>query len=201
MGLLSKLFGDSKARNEAMDMLKEVANAAKNFGEELEKNARKVSESGAQSNVDPFDVDARKNSAQQTASKPDAVPVSPVKKSTGGEAPYGVSWGKHMPDEENQFSFGGSYTQYFEEIFREEFPMYQLEKESAAKGKAMIFTFMQGGRKALVVEILSENSGRKKVRSECAEQGVPYIRYYHDHEGWWNTRNYVVSRTRAALGC
>ena len=31
-------------------------------------------------------------------------------------------------------------------------------------------------------------------------QGIPYIRFYYDHEGWWNTKSYVIRRTSEALG-
>ena len=47
---------------------------------------------------------------------------------------------------------------------------------------------------------MSENSEANKLRSACRAQGLPYVRFYYDHDGWWNTRSYVVSRTRAALG-
>ena len=111
--------------------------------------------------------------------------------------PSGNSWGPVMPAEENQFNYKGSYIQYFEEIFRNEFPAYQIEKEKS--GKITVFTFYSGGVKALVVELLNSNSGRYKLREECRRTGVPYLRYYYDHKGWWNTKSYVIERTRKAL--
>ena len=63
----------------------------------------------------------------------------------------------------------------------------------------VFFTFTQGGRKALVVEIMSESSASQKLKNQCAAEGVPYLRFYHDHPGWWNTRSYVVRRVTDAL--
>ena len=51
----------------------------------------------------------------------------------------------------------------------------------------------------VVVPILPDSSETKKLRRECQAQGVPYLRFYYDHEGWWNTRSYVTRRTRDAL--
>ena len=61
-------------------------------------------------------------------------------------------------------------------------------------------SFWQGERKVLVAELMSERSEANKLRSACRAQGLPYVRFYYDHDGWWKTRSYVVSRTRAALG-
>ena len=47
---------------------------------------------------------------------------------------------------------------------------------------------------------MSENSEANKLRASCRAQGLPYVRFYYDHDGWWNTRSYVAGRTRAALG-
>ena len=30
-------------------------------------------------------------------------------------------------------------------------------------------------------------------------QGIPYLRFYYNHEGWWNTRSYVTRRIANAL--
>ena len=35
-------------------------------------------------------------------------------------------WGELMPKDENQFAFKGTYKEYFEKIFREEFPEYSF---------------------------------------------------------------------------
>lgn len=105
-----------------------------------------------------------------------------------------------VPAEENLFSFNGPYFLYFEKIFTEEFPQYRVEREAAKGRKAVIFTFWDGARKALIVEVVGETSSAKKLRADCQAAGIPYLRYYYGHRGWWNTRSYVVNRTRAALG-
>jgi hypothetical protein len=114
----------------------------------------------------------------------------------------GVSYGRKKPAEENQFDYKGKYTEYFEKVYREEFPEYdiQIDKETDNWNKVSVITFYSGENKALVVELLSETSKRKKLRSECADNGIPYLRFYYDHRGWWNTRSYVVDRTKKALG-
>ncbi len=115
-------------------------------------------------------------------------------------SPSGFSWGEEMPNEENQFNFNGTYTQYFESIFRAEFSNYRIEKTAPGGSNRTVYTFYSGDRKALVTEIMSQNCSAKKLRRDCEAAGIPYLRYYYDHHGWWNTRNYVVTRTRAALG-
>ncbi len=47
---------------------------------------------------------------------------------------------------------------------------------------------------------MSETSSAQRVRKACAAENVPYLRFYIDHDGWWNTRSYVTGRIRAALG-
>ena len=110
----------------------------------------------------------------------------------------GESWGELMPAEENQYNFNGTYVQYFEDIFRMEFSQYRVEKEDDKS--AVVFTFYMSGEKALVVEILSEKSVRYRLRRECEESNLPYLRFYHNHHGWWNTRAYVIKRVKTALG-
>ena len=111
----------------------------------------------------------------------------------------GGYYGKQRPAEENQYNFKGTYVQYFEKVYTEEFPEYRIEHEEENKLKSSVFTFWKDGEKALVVELLSETSARKKLRQECADNNIPYLRFYYNHKGWWNTRNYVVSRTKDAL--
>ena len=110
------------------------------------------------------------------------------------------SWGPKMPDEENQFNYPGTYLEYFTKIFETEFPEYTIEcSTGTGRRPVTVFTFWDGFKKALVVELLSQSSDVRKQRNICAKQGIPYLRYYYDHKGWWNTRSYVISRTRAAL--
>ena len=84
-------------------------------------------------------------------------------------------------------------------FFRNEFPEYALQKETVRDGRAVIYTFQKNGETALVVELMSERSNAQKLRKSLRGTGTPYLRYYYDHEGWWNARAYVVQRTRNAL--
>ena len=114
-------------------------------------------------------------------------------------SPSGFSWGERMPDEPNQYNFNGTPRQYFEQIYRAEFPGYSLAVATPKGPNYTVFTFYQGDRKALVVELLSKNGGSTKMRTQCRMSGVPYLRFYYNHYGWWNTRAYVVTRTRNTL--
>ncbi len=178
MGLFSKLFGNDeeakKAKSTLEDMLKAVAGAVE----------------------------------KKPAEKPVEKPVSSSGMTVGGgsipaqvkpASPSGESWGEEMPAEPNQFNSGLRFDQYFEGIFRTEFADYTLQREDFQDGKRVVFTFVKDGRKALVVELLGKNSSAVKIRKICRGQGIPYLRYYYDYDGWWNTRAYVIKRTRAAL--
>ena len=197
MGLLSKLFGNSEAGDAAKDLLKEVGKAAKALGEELEKSAKTIQNKAeeVQGKTNPFEPSAHapENSSAKTA------PVQTGSRTAGSHTPAGVSWGEEMPEEENQFSYDGTFVEYFEQIFRTEFPCYQVTRKTEQDGKTVIFTFRKGVREALVVELLSQRSERKKLRSDCEANGIPYLRFYYDHDGWWNTRSYVVNRVAGAL--
>ncbi len=46
---------------------------------------------------------------------------------------------------------------------------------------------------------MSESCEAKKFRDDCVRAGTPYLRFYYDHDGWWNTRSYVAGRIRGAL--
>ena len=63
----------------------------------------------------------------------------------------------------------------------------------------MVYTFFEGERTALIVELLSRKSDSKKLRQSCRLQGIPYLRFYYDYDGWWNTRAYVDERVGKAL--
>ena len=104
-----------------------------------------------------------------------------------------------MPQEENQYNYPGTYTQYFLDIFTQNFATYRVSHETVRKGKATVFTLWSGEQKALVVELMSENSSAQGIRNNCQKEGVPYLRFYYNHEGWWNTKSYVIERTRKAL--
>ena len=170
MGLLSKLFGD---KNGLGEILSEVTNAIKQESVNLHESEQK---------------------------KTTAAPVETVRESAVKNGPSGFSWGPDMPAEENQFNYKGTYKEYFDNVFRSEFSTYKIESADANNGRSTVFTFWDGSRKALVVELLSEKSSAYKLRTDCKAEGVPYLRYYYDHHGWWNTREYVKQRTRNALG-
>ncbi|MBR0509098.1 MAG: hypothetical protein IJJ85_03190 [Clostridia bacterium] len=175
MSLFSKLFGDSKNADDALNALK---NAAKSVADAAEKAAKE-----------------NLNAPRQNASAPAARPAAPAANAWEEDDPW-----EKMPEEENQYSFNGTYVQYFDKIFREAFPAYDISHAPDPRMRATVFTFMQGGRKALVVELKSENSSAQRLRNECQAAGIPYLRFYYDHSGWWNTRSYVEGRTRKALG-
>lgn len=121
--------------------------------------------------------------------------------------PSGWSWGETMPDEENQYNFSGTYDQYFDTVLRQAFPEYDItmEDEDRRHGaysklyQAKLVTFRKDGRTALMIELMSRHSSRNKMRMECMKAGIPYLRFYYDYHGWWNTKSYVTERTRRAL--
>ncbi|MBQ7475672.1 MAG: hypothetical protein IJS78_07130 [Clostridia bacterium] len=115
--------------------------------------------------------------------------AAPVREDTYG----GDSVWDRMPAEENQYNFGGTYSEYFESLFRSEFPAYRFEKTPVGGSGRLVYTFY-GSSRALVVELMSERCSAYKVRNDCRRDGVPYLRFYYDHAGWWNTRSYVVGR-------
>lgn len=102
--------------------------------------------------------------------------------------------------EVNQLNSGLSYVDYFAKIFREDYPDYSLAIEEGRCQNSTVMVLSKDGYKALVVELLSERNNTHKLRSECKSEGVPYVRFYHDHDGWDNARSYVTSRVNQALG-
>ena len=134
------------------------------------------------------DVDGQTSSAQEYAPAPEQANSS----ETG-------SYYDRMPAEECQYNFNGTYVEYFAKIFREDFPEYEASYERASNRDAVIFTLKKDGATSLVCELLSENSVAKKVRADCKAAGIPYVRFYFNHEGWWNARSYVVDRIKSVL--
>lgn len=176
MGFLDKLFGGNGS--EVLDKIKDLAETA---AKEVSEAAKSVSESvQAQS--------GEGSNAGYTAQE------------SSGDAPFGISWGEQMPQEENQYNSGKPYDQYFYDIFVEAFPTYRITSEKVRKGSATVITFYNGEIKELVVELLSENSSAMMIRHNCKKEGVPYLRFYYNHSGWWNTKKYVLNRARNALG-
>ena len=175
MGLLDKLIRE--AGKQVGDRIADAA--GKSIKDSLEKAG--------------FPVNEAANRASTTSSGAAA-------QTAGSSSESGFSWGEEMPAEENQYNFNGTYVEYFDGIFKSEFPQYRIECESLRKGKITVFTFFSGDAKALVVELLSENSQAENTRFNCSREKIPYTRFYYNHHGWWNTRSYVIKRTKDALG-
>ena len=173
MGLFSKLLGDVN---------RQLARTAAN---EIVKNVQQR-------------ANTPQPAQQQNPSQPYAQP-QPQAAAPEELGPSGFSWGPTMPAEENQYSYKGSYIDYFMNIFRAEFPQYQITCKPSENMQYVLITFNAANRTALVVELLSRTSSVTKMRNNCRKTGTPYLRYYHNVEGWWNTRSYVITRTRIAL--
>ena len=118
----------------------------------------------------------------------------------GEETPIGRSWGERMPNEPNQYNFPGSYREYFEDVFNREFAAYRVVRsENPKSSRLSSYTLLEGERPVLVVELLSKSCDAYQIRRSCRENGVPYLRFYYDYQGWWNARSYVTGRIREAL--
>jgi len=188
MGLFDKLFGASG--NDVLNKLKDVA-------ENVAKEAEGVINSAANSIA---------NSTSQSASanaNPAGTGTATANTSAAAASSYaesGFSWGPEMPNEPNQFNYPGTYDAYFSAVFAEAFPEYRVSKESVRKGRATVFTLWNGDAKALVVEVMAQTSSAESIRYGCAKEHVPYLRFYYNHPGWWNTKAYVIQRARKALG-
>ena len=171
MGLFSKLLGGNNAGKSALDMLKDAAGAVLSEAEKAAENAKKQAASGS-------------------------APSGPA-----SSAPAcGDSWGDQMPDEPCQYNYPGNYIQYFNTVLREGFPEYEVRQEPGKDDRSPLLVLYQSGAKRLVVELKSERSSAQAIRRLCEAEGVPYLRFYYDHDGWWNTRSYVERRVRGALG-
>ena len=172
MSILSKLFnGNEEAEKAAKEMAKEVL-------------------SGLLGGNGPLGT-------QRTESISSASWSEQAERASG---PSGFSWGEEMPAEENQYNYNGVFWAYFESIFQSDLSEYRYEKKEISPNKRIAYTFFSGGSRVLVVELMSDSSSAKRLRSECRREGIPYLRFYIDHPGWWNTRSYVVGRMRDALG-
>jgi hypothetical protein len=177
---------------------KSVEEGAKTLGGIAEAGAKKLGEI-AETVADELEQAGAKP-AQQPGAPQTAAPQQPATQhhaAPAGES--GDSWGDEMPAEPNQFNFNGNYVQYFESILREEFAGYAVHTDASEMRRRTVFTLTGAAGKALVVEVMTENSEAQKIRRACEKEGVPYVRFYFDHDGWWNTRSYVTRRIRAAL--
>ena len=173
MSLLSKLLGDKKkVLTDIVDLIQRDAQT----------------EQPAHPNAAVNNVWSAQNSA--------------VRADTASDGPSGVSWGSRMPDEPNQYNYPGSFEDYFADIFNREFADYRVERRQNPRSRgAYTYTLTKNAVPCLVVELLSERNEVYQVRDDCRHQGIPYLRFYYDHKGWWNTRAYVTERMRKALGC
>ena len=172
MSLLSKLIGgDKNVEKAAKDLLNGLVNAYTS------------------------------NSQNQERTAPDAPSRSfaPQARTVSQDAPSGFSWGEEMPAEENQYNYNGTFWEYFENVFRTDFAELRFEKNVVTPSSRIIYTLYSGASKVLAVELMSERCSAYKFRNDCKREGLPYVRFYIDHDAWWNTRAYVVSRMRGAM--
>ncbi|MBR5981187.1 MAG: hypothetical protein IK035_04195 [Firmicutes bacterium] len=148
---------------------------------------------------DGFKDGIKDESPKPAAAKPAETVSAPA--APAEEERSDALWGELMPKDENQFDFKGTYTEYFEKIFREDFPGCSFTLSHPKYYSSDIYTFTKDGSKALVIELMKKNCSAKALRRETQREGVPYLRFYTDCSdiGWWNARSYVVGRMREAL--
>ena len=180
MGLLSDLLGkksEKEIKNLFSDMEKKIKDAVK----------------------DGFKDGIKDESPKPEAPKPAGSSNAPVQ--AAEEERSDALWGELMPKDENQFDFKGTYTEYFEKIFREDFPEYGFTLNHPKYYSSDIYTFTKGGSKALVIELMKKSCSAQALRRDTLREGVPYLRFYTDCSdiGWWNARTYVVGKMREAL--
>ena len=175
MSFLSKLFGDSKEGKDAL-----------NFLETLMKEKEKEK--------------AKENTAKDQNQEPQtAAPAPQPAYNDIDDGPSGFSYGPRMPEEPNQYNYNGTYLKYFQNVYAEEFPSLRQELVHKDCTWSYIINLYDGDRLALVAELLSRKSSAKKLRNDCGAKNIPYVRFYYDYNGWWNTREYVVTRSREAM--
>ena len=109
------------------------------------------------------------------------------------------SYGETMPSEPNQYNYNGTWKQYFENIFVTEFASYRKTHEKGYGKTTDVYRLYNGDKQVLVVELCPSKFDGKSLRTKCRAEGIPYLRFYYDYEGWWNTRAYVVDRMQKAI--
>lgn len=109
------------------------------------------------------------------------------------------SWYDVVPEEECQYNSGMHYLDYFTKVFREEFPEYSVALDSIEHDRRYKYAFTKDGNTCLIVELMTEKSEANKFRRDTLRAGIPYLRFYFDHEGWWNTRAYIKERVSSKL--
>ena len=166
-----------------------------NCGAQIAENGKFCHMCGA-----PVKVRRNSTAAPFPAVKGSSAAMPSAAAQTHSAAAPSFSWGSTMPAEENQYSYPGPYLEYFKNLFRENFPQYEIDCRQTHSGSKTIFSFRQSVFTRLVVELRSENSRAKKLQQQCENAGIPYLRFYYNHHGWWNTKSYVLGRVRGALG-
>ena len=111
----SAMKSEQTALSERRNDMKKILSKAKGFFDGLVNSVQNSGQNNTPSNA-------------QTYSTP--VDPAPVQSA----APSGVSWGEVMPAEENQFSFGGSFDEYFE-VTRQEGLKKVYKKQKQEKDK------------------------------------------------------------------
>ena len=179
MGFLSKLLGEDgkKVENSAKDFLKSVSNIVGDAG-----------------NSSPASAPSSAHSDTTAAKEPEQERPAEGQRSD-------ALWGEIMPKDENQYTFNGTYREYFEDIFRSEFADFTFELTHPDRYDSDIYTFSRNGEKLLVVELVRKSCEAKKLRRDTENAGIGYLRFYIDCRdiGWWNARSYVVGRMRGIL--
>ena len=192
MGLFSKLVGDIS------DLAKKVAENS----EGTPKNKEEENEIDLGLLVKSIVGVAQDRAKEKDAAEAQLQQGAKIDYSGAAGEPSGESWGPVMPAEENQYNFPGTYKEYFESIFKADFAEFKITREKGYGGNTTVYRFYErdGEKQALVVELLSRKSNPEVLRRNCRREGIPYLRFYTDYEGWWNTRSYVVRRMNAAIG-
>lgn len=190
MGLFDKLLGGNASANDALNTLKK---AAKDVGGKL--NSENAEDAFGSILKAAKDVGAKLGAEQNAPARQNAAPAA-----APAQAPAPAEDYDDVPAGDNQYNFKGSYREYFANIFREEFPSYEVRQSDANGGKVTLFAFYRDGRQVLLVELMSDRSEANKRRCDTQAAGIAYLRFYYDHPGWWNERSYVVSRVGKVLG-
>ena len=73
-------------------------------------------------------------------------------------------------------------------------------KRNGEKKPAWLFLVRKDRLPILAVEVMAiYNKSRTKLRTSYTKNGVPYIRFYHDVDVWWNTKSYIRERALQAV--
>lgn len=178
-----------------MSLLSNLLKSAAKAVDEIEKSMPDDVKKNIGSIIENISEQAKKAEAEGKQAQPEAEPTY----ETGGEGTGTAYWGYVKPALENQYSYNGTYVEYFKYVFAENFPEYQIDCELPSDRNAAIFTFLQDGQTKLVVEVVGKNSKAKAIRRNCRNAGIPYLRFYHNVYGWWNVKEYVVNRVKSVL--